>query len=194
MSRAAVVRVLNVALLLLASACSYDNGHVRRVHPSGGAFDSSCSSSTPAQSTIDVGRSLEDIDAGQGAGVFVKYSEGGHWQLTTSCDTLISNSNCAWDVIVTPEDGSSIENVVASDLEPDDSLGLYAGDQLSYHLVASTGNDLDGFTFDSDPGKAVMVDVLLGDTCALPYVFWIGDGALHPGAPTNPLILIPSGN
>jgi hypothetical protein len=65
---------------------------------------------------------------------------------------------------------------------------------VSYQLLASTSSDIDGFSFDSTPGAAVMVDAYLGNTCALPYFFWIGDGALHSGAPTNPLVLVPSEN
>jgi hypothetical protein len=186
--------LLTLALLLAASGCSYDNGHRRRVYGSDPPSDSSCPSpTTPAESTIDVDRKLE-VDAGQGAGLFIEYSRDGHWAVHTSCDTLKTNANCAWDVIVTPEDGSSIVNVVDSDLEPDDSVVPYAKDQVSYQLVASTSSDLDGFTFDSNPGAAVMVDAFLGDTCALSYFFWVGDGALHSGSPTNPLILIPSAN
>jgi len=182
--------LLGVPLLLLASACSYDNGNVRRVY----ASESSCSSSaTPAESTIDVDRKLEG-DSGRGIGLFIEYSSGGHWQLRTACDTLRTNTDCAWDVIVTPEDGSSIGNVRASSLEADDSVGRYLEDDVSYRMLATTSSDIDGFSFDSDPGAAVMVDAYLGNTCALPYFFWVGDGALHSGSPTNPLVLVPSAN
>lgn len=184
--------LFTLPLALFAVACGYDNGKVHRVYPSGSA-PSCASSSTAAEATIDTGGKLE-VDAGQGAGVFVEYSADGHWQLRTSCDTLKTNTNCAWDIIVTPEDGSSIVNVAGSDLEPDDSLIPYPKDQVSYQLVASTSSDIDGFTFDSNPGAAVMVDAYLDNTCALSYFYWVGDGALHSGSPTNPLILIPSTN
>lgn len=184
---------LGLTLLLAASGCTYDNGNVHRVYPSGSPSGPSCSSSTPAQSAIDVGGKLE-VEAGQGAGLFVEYSTGGHWQVRTSCDTLKTNANCAWDVIVTPEDGASLVNVVGSDLEPDDSVSPYPYDQVSYQLLATTSSDIDGFTFDSNPGAAVQVDALLDETCALSYFYWVGDGALHSGTPTNPLVLIPSAN
>jgi hypothetical protein len=182
--------IFGLPLLLLASGCSYDNGGKHRVY----STDSSCASSTtPAESTIDVGRKL-DVDAGQGAGVFVEYATDGHWQIRTSCDTLKKSSNCAWDVIVTPEDGSSIVNVAGSDLEPGDEVIPYPEDQVSYQLLASTGSDIDGFSFDSNPGAAVLVDAYLDKTCALSFFYWVGDGALHSGSPTNPLVLIPSAN
>jgi hypothetical protein len=182
--------LFGLAVLLLASGCSYDNGNRRRVYSS----DSSCaSSSPPAQATIDADAKL-GVDPGQGAGVLVEYATDGHWQLRTSCDTLKTNSDCAWDVIVTPEDGSSIVNVAGTDLEPDDELIRYPKDQVSYQLRASTSSDIDGFSFDSNPGAAVLVDAFLDDTCALSFFYWIGDGALHSGSPTNPLVLIPSAN
>ncbi len=197
--RNALSLALALPLFLLANACTYDNGHVHRVDSSPnydggngtGTNPAACSSSTTlVQSKIDVGAKI-DIDVGKGAGVFIEYASGGHWQVRTSCDTLTSKTNCAWDIIVTPEDGSAISNAAGSDLESDDVLEPYS-DNVSYHLLATTGNDLDGFTFDSDPGSAVRVDAYLDQQCAVPYFYWVGDGALHSGSPTNPLDLIPS--
>ncbi|MEO6602185.1 MAG: hypothetical protein ABIQ16_20055 [Polyangiaceae bacterium] len=181
--------ILGLSFALLAVGCGYDNGKVTRVDSSG----LSCDSTAPAEAVIDTDSKLE-VDPGEGAGLFVEYSADGHWQLRTSCDTLKTNTNCAWDIIVTPQDGSSIVNVVGSDLEPDDSLSPYSEDQVSYRLLASTSSDLDGFTFDSNPGAKVMVDAYLDDACALHYFYWVGDGALHAGSPANPLILTPSAN
>ncbi len=180
-------------LTLLASACTYDNGHARRIDhypatqpdPSG---DNGCSpDSTPVQSNIDVDRQLV-VGAGQGAGVFVEYAHDGH----CSCAPAATPATCAWDIVVTPETGSSISNAVALDLESDDLLRRYPDDTNSYQLVATTGADLDGFTFESNPGAAVRVDALLDGQCARRFFYWFGDGALHSGSPTNPLDLIPS--
>jgi len=182
-----------VPLLVLASACTYDNGHVRRVGPSDYSVEpAACAeSNTPVQSRIDADSKI-DVDAGQGAGLFVEYASGGHWLLRTSCDTLLNRtSSCEWDVIVTPEDGASISNVAASGLEGEDRLALYS-DNSSYQLLAVTSSDIDGFTFDSPPGSAIRVDAYLDRVCAVPYFYWVGDGALHTGSPTNPLDLLPS--
>ena len=179
--------LLAIPLALLSAACTYDNGNARRIASSGGP---SADCGPIAESKIDVDRQIE-VDQGQGAGVFIEYASGGHWQVRTSCDTLKTNTNCAWDIIVTPEDGRSLSNVVASDLEAGDSVLPYP-DSASYQFVASTSVDLDGFTFDTDPGAGVQVDALLDDSCALQYFFWVGDGALHPGSPSNPLTLLPS--
>jgi hypothetical protein len=172
-----------IPLILLSNACSYDNGDAQRVL----SVDPSCG--TQARSTIDTGGQLK-IDAGQGAGVYIEYQSGGHWQLYTSCDTLKANTNCQWDIIMTPQDGASLSNVIGSDLEADDSLLPYA--TASYQLLASTSADLDAVSFDSTPGAAILVDAYLDDTCAVRYFFWLGDGAVHSGSPSNPLILAPS--
>jgi hypothetical protein len=183
---------LSVPLLLL-SACTYDNGEAHRIVFDPGPVE--CGTQT--QSTIDTDATLQ-IDPGTGAGVYVEYAAGGHWHIRTTCDTGTDNSNpsCAWDVLVFPQDGHSLSNVTGEDLEPDDSLGTYAPSPEGYELLATTGSDVDGFTFDSDPGAGIKLDTLLGGTCtdSVRLVFWEGNGALHPGEPSNPLVLLPSSN
>ena len=123
--------------------------------------------------------------------MFVEYAAGGHWHIRTSCDT--TNGPCRWDVLVSPEDGHALTNVTGEALESNDSLHEYA-DSSSWQLKANTTSDLDGFTFDTDPGATVQVDALLDETCTASVDFfkWVGDGALHSGSPSNPLILVPS--
>jgi hypothetical protein len=80
--------------------------------------------------------------------------------------------------------------VAAFDLESTDSVTLGSGNQV--RLVARTGKDFDGFSFQTDPGAAVQIDALLDDAPGNRYLFWVGDGALHSGAPSNPIDLVPS--
>jgi hypothetical protein len=91
---------------------------------------------------------------------------------------------------VMPLDSASVLNVTPLDLESEDSLTFGAGGQL--RLEASTGKDFDGFSFQTDAGAAIRVDALLDDAPANPYLFWVGDGALRSGAPSNPIDLVPS--
>ncbi|HKO48440.1 MAG TPA: hypothetical protein VJV79_11985 [Polyangiaceae bacterium] len=189
---------LGLPLALLLSACTYDNGDARRIanqNPGGqagnGGGDPACGPATPVQTWIDVDRQIE-TKPGEGAGVFVEYATGGHWVVRTTCDSLKNNAPCAWDIIVTPEDNRSITNVQPEDLEATDSVGTYPEYPRSYQLIAETSGDLDGFTFDTEPQTAIQLDVFLDQACALPYVFWVGDGALHTGAPSNPIVLVPT--
>jgi len=157
---------LGIPLAFLAVACTYDNGDTHHVLY-GNPLPANCS--TPTQSTIDTDAQIA-VDAGLGAGVFVEYSSGGHYHLRTACDTTRSNSTCQWDVIITPQEGKTISNVVPEDLEASDSVHPYP----------------------APANQPVTVDAFLDNTCALPFFFWVGDGALHQGSPSNPLTLTPS--
>ena len=188
-------RALFLALPLawLLSACTYDNGDARRIldqDPGGGPGGNACGPETPVQTWIDVDAQI-DTRPGEGAGVFVEYAAGGHWVVRTTCD-IENGTPCAWDIIVTPEDGRSISNVQPENLEATDSVDTYPQFPRSYQLIAQTSGDLDGFSFDTEPQSAVSVDVFLDEACALPYVFWVGEGAIHTGAPSNPIVLIPT--
>ena len=182
---------LGIPLALLSAACTYDNGNARRISNE----SASCpdGAATPVQTWIDTDAKIE-THPGQGAGVFIEYATGGHWFLRTACDTALENNQpCAWDIIITPEDGRSISNVVPDGLEAStDSVDTYIDDPRSYQLIAETSDDLDGITFDTEPQTAISVDALLDGTCALPYFFWVGEGAAHGGSPSNPLQLVPT--
>lgn len=185
------VLLLGIPLALFSSACTYDNGDARRILTP----TSSCpeGATTPVQTWIDTDAELA-MDPGQGAGVFIQYAAGGHWSIRTTCDVAKNNTPCAWDVIVTPEDGRSISNVQPEDLEAatNDSVFAYPEYPRSYQMLAETSADTDGFTFDTEPQTAISVDTLLDGVCALPYFFWVGDGAVHSGSPSNPLELVPT--
>ena len=185
-----------VPFLFLAASCTYDNGDTHNALYGNDTTNSSgLSCNVDVQSGIDTDRMI-DIDAGQGAGLFIEYASGGHYHLRTACDTARSNSSCHWDVIIDPQAGSTITNATGENLSAADSLTTYPSPtdrtQLtSYHFVTETTTEIDGMTFDIDPGSAITVDAVLDDECAPQFMFWVGDGALHPGASSNPLTVTP---
>jgi hypothetical protein len=185
------VLFLGLPLVLSLAACTYDNGDARRVLEEG---SSSCPDGAEKilQSWIDVDAQIE-TQPGEGAGLFFEYAKGGHWTLRTTCDSVKTNAPCAWDVLVTPEDGRSISNVQPQGLEaPTDSVGPFLPDfPGTTHLVAETTNDIDGITFDTEPQTAISVDALLDGVCALPYFLWVDDGEARRGSTSNPLVLVP---
>ena len=182
---------LGITLGCLLAACGYDNGDAHRISDEPSTTICEGSAGTPIQTSIDTDAKIQ-IEPGKNAGMFIEYSAGGHWRLVTTCDSMNNSAPCAWDIIVTPEDGRSISNVAPVDLEAGtDAVKLYQ-DSLSYQLVAETSDDLDGMTFDTQPGTAILIDVFLHGKCALPYFFWVGEGAAHLGSPSNPLVLIPT--
>jgi hypothetical protein len=174
--------------LPLVIACSYgdhtshyDGGYGRNSYYTPPATQGDIESAT-----IDVDQLL-DAEPGAGAGAFIEYESGGTYHVTTSCD---AGQACNWDIVVTPLDGATLRSVSAVDLESDDSVTLGSVNQA--RLVALTGKDFDGFTLQTDPGAAIELDALLDNGAANRYMFWVGDGALISGAPSNPVDLVPS--
>lgn len=176
-----------LALLPLLAACSYgDHRRGDGYYDDGYGQPAPTPSQTIEEATIDADETL-DVEPGAGAGAFIEYQSGGVYRVTTSCDA--ANGDCYWDIVVTPLDRAELKSVTAIDLESDDSVSLGGGQA---RLVAYTGSDFDGFTVETEPGAAIEVDALLDNGNANRYLFWVGDGALHSGAPSNPVDLIPS--
>ena len=140
------------------------------------------------EAVIDADEAL-DVEPGAGAGAFIEYESGGTYHITTSCDA-VESGECYWDILVTPLDNAPVLALSPLDLEDDDSLSL--AQASSVRLLAYTDTDFDGFTLQTDPGTALRFDVLLDQGCGNRYLFWVGDGALHSGAPSNPIDLIPN--
>jgi hypothetical protein len=173
---------------LLASSlvgCGYGDDHHGRYDDD---YDpvTSCGD-TIEEAVIDTDELL-DVEAGEGAGAFVEYEAGGTYHITTSCDAD-NGGDCLWDIVVAPVSGE-IASAAPADLEGNDSLSFGSGDQL--RLVAETGRDFDGFVVETEPGATLEIDALLDGGCGNRYLFWVGDGALHGGAPSNPMRLSPS--
>jgi hypothetical protein len=190
LSRLRSLPALGIAASLLTApllvGCGYGDGSDRHDHDYIVDVDVSCGD-VIEESTIDTDELL-DVDAGAGAGTFVEYEAGGTYHITTSCDAD-NGGDCYWDILVRPLEGALV-SAAPADLEADDSLSFGADDSL--RLVAYTGRDFDGFTIQTEPGAALEVDALLDNACGNRYLFWVGDGALHSGAPSNPIDLVPS--
>jgi hypothetical protein len=139
------------------------------------------------QATIDADEVLE-VEPGVGAGAFIEYEADGTYHITTSCDSPESGE-CFWDILATPLDDAPVLGLSPFDLESDDAVAIEGN---SVRFVAYTDTDFDGFTLQTDAGAGLRVDALLDEACGNRYLFWVGDGALHSGAPSNPIDLFPS--
>lgn len=140
------------------------------------------------RSAIDTGEGFE-LDAGRGVGVFVEYDGDGQYRVSTTCDSAYTGYSCNFDVLVNVAEGGDLVDFAPGDLE-DDSL-----DEISpgfVNLRTVTEYDVDSFTLQTDPGAVLAIDVLLDCGCGNPYLFWIGDGAIHGGSPSNTLELEPT--
>jgi len=182
--------LLTLPLLVVAfSACQYDDSDDPYYGDDYGTGYGSCSD-TPLRGTIDTDAAFE-VDAATGVGLFVEYQQGGRWLLYTTCDTDVSDFACSFDIIVKPVGSSPILALYPDDLElADDSVTLFGEDTVEF--LATTDIDTDGVFIDTDPGVAISVDVLLDGDCANDFVYWVGDGATHAGAPTNPFEFEPN--
>jgi hypothetical protein len=172
----------------LFAACGYGDHSSHTGQYGSYSPNTSTPQTTIEQAAIDTDQTL-DVSPGAGAGAFIEYASGGTYRITTSCD-VAQGSNCYWDIVVTPLNNAALLSAAPIALESDDSLTFGANNQL--RLVAYTGKDFDGFSFQTDPGAAIELDALLDNGDANRYLFWVGDGALHSGAPSNPIDLVPS--
>lgn len=147
--------------------------------------------------SIDAGGRIELVP-GEGIGVGVEYAEGGRWTLTTACDTAVSAVRCTFDLLVSTDDAAGITRFEGAQLDEDDRLR--APDPYAVSALFETDVDNDGFGFDTAPGATVRVSALLYDPRADSWfdwsddpriISWVGHGAVHRGAPTNPVDLTP---
>lgn len=142
-----------------------------------------------AQVIVDAGATLP-LTPGEAVGLFVQYAQGGHWNLTTTCDTRLSRQSCAFDVVISPAPGASFSNVQGQGLSRDDTLELRADGTV--RLVTATSYGTEGITFDSDPGALVEIDVLLDGVAQPRAVRAVSEGNVIEGVPTNPVDFSPS--
>ena len=174
-------------LLALSVACTYSARDDHHDDPPSANPDPELIES----STIDTGATLADIEPGRGAGAFVEYAGSGSWRVYTACDTELSNYGCTWDIIVGVVDSDNqIDSFEEDQLEASDYLDWDSPDSVRF--VTSTTYDFDGFFVNATEGAPLRVDVYLDEAPAARYIYWVGDGALHRGAPTNPIDLYPS--
>jgi hypothetical protein len=142
-----------------------------------------------ASAGVDTGAELE-ITAGEGVGAFFEYLDDGVWRVTTTCDTPVSGNECLWDVFVSVSGDGALGDFGGQGLEAGDAMGFE--DNGVFHFLTVTTDDTDAMMIDATPGAPVVFEVYLDGYCASPYMFWIGDGAVHGGSPGNPLELVPS--
>jgi hypothetical protein len=184
-----------VVLLGLATACTYSDGddYYDDDYYDGRYYDDLdpggvCRDDDPARAWIDVDAPLAS-EPGEGVGLFIEYQEGGRWHLFTTCDSAASGYECEFNVVVAPLDGASVFGVIPEALERDDVLQINAQDHVRF--LARTDLDQDGFYVDADAGAPIEIEFLLDGVCASRYVYWIGEGGIHSGVPSNPFELEP---
>jgi hypothetical protein len=140
------------------------------------------------RAAIDTGAKLQTV-AGDGVGAFIEYEQGGRWHVFTTCDTRLSGLPCYFNVIATLPEGASYGGLSEESLESEDGIYEYAD---GVELATVTREDVDGMYFDAPAGEVVRFEVYLDDGLDARFIYWVGGGAVHNGAPTNPIDLLPS--
>jgi hypothetical protein len=133
---------------------------------------------------IDQGEGLS-ADPGEGAGVFVEYLGDGSWSVWTTCDTDLTGSVCLYDIFATAPD---VRLTGEDDLEGPD---VVLQDLDTLQLQADTTNDFDGMVFATSPGEPVLIEVWLDGALDGSLVFWVAEGTILKGLPTNPALFVP---
>ena len=139
--------------------------------------------------TIDTDATLS-LTPGDTEGIFVQYARGGHWNLSTTCDTRSSGQSCTFDVVISPSDGATLSGVQGQSLSSDDTLELRSDGTV--RLVTSTSYGTNGISFDADPGATIEIDALIDGAAQPSLVNVVSDGAVLAGVPTNPVDFSPS--
>jgi hypothetical protein len=151
-----------------------------------------------AELGIDTDAALE-LTPGDGVLVGVEYTTGGTWRVSAVCDTAYSDRSCSFDIIVDSQSDDGILDVDRLELE--DADRIIQLDSHALELDWITGRDTDSVSFTSTPGSSLRVSVALFDPLQTWWgawnvdprlLSWVGDGAAHWGAPTDPVDLTPA--
>jgi hypothetical protein len=137
-----------------------------------------------AQVPIDEGGAMT-VDPGEGAGLYVESLGGGDWYVWSTCDTEQSGYSCWFDLQL---EGTGMRLVEGEDLEGYDDVVLERDRML---VTFETSVDVDGVSFRLDEREPLRLGAWLDDADATAFVFWVEDGAISQGMPTNPTDFVP---
>ena len=141
----------------------------------------------PSTVTVVTGGTL-NTEPGKGAGVFVEYIGKGQWSVWTSCDSAVQGGQCNYDLFLTPESGTSVTGAV---LDPQVGTLTSSPSIVEAHWVTTYATNAVNVTL-STPGAGLLVEARL-DGVDDPHVFyWQGADVVHTGAPSDPVLFVPS--
>jgi hypothetical protein len=144
-------------------------------------------SATPMLVKADTNKTMS-ASPGQGVGVFTEYDAGGHWYISWTCDTSVSNDSCPFDIEVTVKTGK-ISNGTSDGFASTDQLTT-TNDPKTLGATTTTTTMLQGIRFDTDPGAVITVSAALGGEYSGSFLFFVQDGIInggYTGALTDPL-------
>jgi hypothetical protein len=165
-----------------SSSSSAGGGGSYGTSPSGGA------TTQPLLVDVDTGGTLVTTP-GKGIGVYIEYEAGGHWRVSWTCDTVITNFSCSFVVDAIVSTGA-ITNPATGGFQGGDSISQASPQQIE--AVTTTTFADESMQFDTSPGAVITVSVSLN---APVYFFFVQDNLVnggYKGTLTNPLMLQPT--
>ena len=152
-----LLSLVAVAIVVPLVACVVSSEHTEPAPDQGPTpAPTSTGPQAPMLVTVDTGQVMSMVTGGDGVGVFVQYSAGGHWLVKMTCDTNKSGQNCDFDVKLTPDSGA-ITNYVATPATTNPAnLATLGANGLE--ATALMTNQVASFTFDTDPGMHLTLD------------------------------------
>lgn len=194
-ARAAGVRGSTIAALgviLLLAGCVADSSSSTSSSAGGsgpyGASSSGGGTTQPLLAYVDTGGTLVTTP-GNGIGVYIEYESGGHWRVSWTCDTALTNLSCNFVVDASVATGT-IANPTPDGFQSGDSLTQPSSRRVE--AVTTTTGDDDAMLFDATPGAVITVSVSLNAPVSF---FFVQDNQVNggwKGALTNPLMLQPT--
>jgi hypothetical protein len=172
---------LTLSLLVMLVGCGPEGN--------GGNNNMQTVNTDPLTVVVDTGQTMT-VQGGQGVGVFVEYSAGGHWRVSWACDTSLSGLSCDFNVGIT---GTAIASATSLQFGPNDTLTTPSATQLAAATLTTT--QIDEVDFDATAGTTIQVDVTVSGLRDGNFFFFVQDGKIdgnYQGPLTDPLIFEPS--
>lgn len=187
-----------------SSSGSASSGYAPLYDDAGAGSSTATPSGQPLLAVVDTGKTLS-APAGQGVGVFIEYQAGGHWHLSWTCDTELTQRDCPFVIAVAAmasgagpavdggADIGDIANVVDELMSPGAVWKMPEASELT--VSSTTSSALDGIRFDTFPGATITLTVTLSGAEDGSFFFFVQDGKVnggYKGSISDPLMLVPS--
>jgi hypothetical protein len=187
--KTSLLTIASLGLGALAPACG---GHRYHDDYSNPGYDqcSQAGPGSPLRVDIDTDAPALTTDAGDGAGVFVEYMDGGAYHVFSTCDTNKSGYSCQWAIVASIDPTLSLQVTDDGDLEGDDTITRV--DEGAVRLVFNSDADFDGAVLSAPAGEKLRLNVVLDGCYDSSLVSWVSNGSIVSGAPSDPVDFVPT--
>lgn len=144
----------------------------------------------PLLAVVDTDQTMDAV-GGDGVGLFIEYSTGGHWHLWWTCDTNQTQQSCNFVI------GASVASGEITNLDASQLAGGFATLSSTTQLDAqsTTTTQVSGIRFDTAPGATIKLEASMSNITDGSFLFFVQDGKVnggYAGALSNPLSLVGS--